>query len=132
MPRETLTPQTFADLPSSPAYPAWVKPEPADHPTRHRATFTFVRALMNTWDNIVTAAKSAAYCHGASTAPADALEPLGETYGNLGRAIIDTDNNYRAYLRGPVGRWKKLVAGKAWGRGNETGKKYNSFYIGVK
>jgi hypothetical protein len=107
MPPETLRPRAFADLPTSPAYPRWAKPEPADNPTKHRATYTFLRGLMATWDRLVSAAQSAAYCHGASTAPADALDYLGETYGGLARALVDTDASYRDYLAnpGPFGRW---------------------------
>lgn len=107
MPMEIARPKAWADLPLTPAYPTWVKPEPADNPTKHRKTFTFVRAIMSAWDRVALGAKSAAYCHGASTAPADALDFLGETYGGLARALIDTDDSYRAYLSrpGPVERW---------------------------
>ena len=48
-------PSSFADLPTSPAYPQWVKPEPADNPTQHRRTYTFVRGLMAGWDRIAEA-----------------------------------------------------------------------------
>lgn len=107
MPQENSNPRRFADLPLSAAYPTWVKPEPADNPTRHRASYTFVRGLMSVWDRIVDAAASAAYCHGASRAPDDALDYLGETYGGLARALVDSNASYREYLSnpGPVGRW---------------------------
>lgn len=102
---ETSTPLDFASLPTSPAYPTWVKPEPADNPTKHRKTYTFVRGLMATWDRVVQAGRSAALCHGSQTAPVDALDALGETYGGLARAIRDSDTSYRAYLKGPLDRW---------------------------
>jgi hypothetical protein len=102
---ETQTPQSFADLPTSPSYPTWVKPKPSDKPTAHRKTYTFVRAIMAAWDGIVDAAASAAYCHGSQTAPADALDELGNTYGGLARALRDNDSSYRAYLRAPLSRW---------------------------
>jgi hypothetical protein len=105
---ETTTPQRFADLPTSPAYPTYVKPEPVDVPTRHRKTYTFVRSIMDAWDTLVDAAVTAAYCHSPMTAPADALDQLGETYGGLARAIIDDDTSYRAYLRGPLDRWYRF------------------------
>lgn len=107
MPQELLYPKSHADLPTSPAYMQWVKPEPADNPTRHRKSYTFVRAIMATWDRVVTAAQSAAYCHGASTAPDDALDFLGETYGGLARALRDSPASYRDYLSkpGPFARW---------------------------
>lgn len=110
MPQENRNPRRFADLPLSAAYPTWVKPEPADHPTRHRATYTFTRALMSVWDRITDAAASAAYCHGASRAPDDALDYLGETYGGLARSIRDSALSYRNYLSrpGPVGRWNRF------------------------
>ena len=108
MPQETLNPQSFAEMITSPAYPTWAKPEPPDNPVKHRRTYTFLRAMANTWDQLVTAFQSAAYCHGSQTAPADALNPLGETYGGLGRAIIDTDDTYRAYLKNPLSRWNKF------------------------
>lgn len=102
---EVLNPQSFAELTLSAAYPAWTKPEPADNPTKHRKTHTFVRAFANAWDNVVAAAKSAAYCHAASTCPADGLDDLGATYGGLARALIDDEASYRAYLKAPLDRW---------------------------
>ena len=102
---ETNAPSSFADLPTSPAYPQWVKPEPADNPTQHRRTYTFVRGLMAGWDRIAEAAKSAVYCYNPTSAPVDALPLLGETYGGLARAIRDSDVSYREYLKGPLDRW---------------------------
>lgn len=113
MPAETTSPQSFADLIASPSYPTWAKPEPADKPVKHRKTYTFLRSIAATWDNLVEAAQTAAYSHVATTAPADALTPLGVTFGGLSRALIDTDATYRAYLKNPLDRWYKFgtVAG---------------------
>jgi hypothetical protein len=105
MPAETTAPLSFADLVTSPAYPTWAKPEPADKPTRHRKTYTYLRSLMANWDRVKDAAISAAYCHGSQTAPDDALDLLGETYGGLARALRDSPSTYRAYLRAPLDRW---------------------------
>lgn len=108
MPAETVQPRSFADLVTSPAYPSWAKPEPVDAPTRHRRTYTFLRGIASVWDRIVDAATSAAYCHGSQTAPTDALDDLGDTYGGLARAQRDDDVSFRAYLRNPLSRWYKF------------------------
>lgn len=108
MPMETTQPQSFAGLITSPAYPVWAKPEPADNPTRHRKTYTFLRAMMANWDRLVDGAQSAAYCHGSQTAPADALDDLGDTYGGLARALRDDSVSYRAYLKNPLSRWYRF------------------------
>jgi hypothetical protein len=84
MPAETVQPRSFADLITSPAYPSWAKPEPVDAPTRHRKTYTFLRGIASVWDRLVDGFTSAAYCHGSQTAPADALDDLGDTYGGAG------------------------------------------------
>lgn len=105
---ETERPQAFADLPLTPAYPRWAKPAPSTDPTLHRKTYTFLRGIMDAWDGVVRAAISAAYCHGSQTAPADALDLLGETYGGLARALVDDDASYRAYLRAPLDRWYRF------------------------
>lgn len=63
---------------------------------------------MAAWDGVVGAARSAAYCHGSQTAPADALDALGETYGGLARALVDDEASYRAYLRAPLDRWYRF------------------------
>jgi len=102
---ETTRPRSFSDLPLTPAYPRWAKPVPATGPTLHRKTYTFVRAIMAAWDGVAQAAASAAYCHGSQTAPPDALDELGNTYGGLARALVDDDARYRAYLRAPLDRW---------------------------
>lgn len=102
---DTLEPQRFADLLTSPAYPTWAKPEPADAPTKHLRTYTLLRAIAAAWDRVVSAAVSAAYDHGSQTCSADALDFVGETYGGLARALIDSDASYRAYLRHPLARW---------------------------
>jgi len=102
---EITNPTSFADLILSPAYPTWAKPKPADNPTQHRKTYTFLRGIAAAWDRIVDAATVAAYGHGASTCPADGLDALGETYGGLARAIRDTDASYRDYLKDPIDRW---------------------------
>jgi hypothetical protein len=106
--RETTNPTAFADLPLTPAYPRWGKPIPAAAPSKHRKMYTFLRGIMAGWDNIVAAAASAAYCHGSQTAPADALDLLGENYGGLARAIIDDNDSYRAYLKAPLTRWHRF------------------------
>lgn len=113
MPAEIASPSNFADLILSRAYPTWAKPEPADHPTRHRKTYTFLRSIAAAWDGVVNAALSAARCHIPAYAPDDALEVLGSTFGGLARAIIDTAATYRAYLANPLTRWAKFgtVAG---------------------
>jgi len=113
MPVESTSPQSFADLITSPSYPTWAKPEPADNPTKHRKTYTFLRSIAATWDNAVSAAQTAAYSHVATTAPADALDSLGVTFGGLTRALIDTDATYREYLKNPLDRWYRFgtVAG---------------------
>lgn len=98
-------PLSFADLILTRAYPTWCQPQPPDNPTKHRKTYTFLRGMAYVKDQLVDALMSAAYCHLVSQAPADALDELGATYGGLARALIDTDTTYRAYLRGPVGRW---------------------------
>ena len=105
---ETTAPRSFAELLTSPAYPTWAKPEPADKPTRHRKTYTLLRSIANTWDNLVDGFKSAAYDHGSQTASADALDYLGENYGGLARALRDSDASYRAYLRNPLTRWSRF------------------------
>lgn len=81
---------------------------PSAEPTMHRKTYTFIRGIMAAWDGVVGAAISAAYCHGSQTAPADALDDLGITYGGLARAIVDDDGSYRAYLRAPLDRWYRF------------------------
>lgn len=103
--QETLTPGSFAELITSPAYATWCKPEPADNPTKHRRTYTFLRGIASTWDRICMAARSAAYDHGSQTCSPDALDFVGETYGGLARALRDTDGSYRTYLRNPLARW---------------------------
>jgi len=105
---ETTRPKSYADLPLTPAYPRWVKPIISTAPALHRKTYTFVRGIMDAWDSVVRAAASAAYCHSPLTAPADALDELGNTYGGLARAIIDDEDSYRAYLKGPLYRWAKF------------------------
>lgn len=105
---ETTSPRSFAELITSPAYPSWAKPEPADKPTRHRRTYTFLRSIANTWDILVDGFKSAAYGHGSQTASTDALDFLGENYGGLARALRDSDASYRAYLRNPLTRWSRF------------------------
>lgn len=102
---ETAAPRSFGELPTSPAYPSWAKPEPSDRPTRHRRTYTFLRSIMSTWDALVDGFTSAAYDHGSQTASTDALDYLGENYGGLARALRDDDASYRAYLRNPLTRW---------------------------
>lgn len=102
---QIANPLTFADLILTRAYPTWCQPAPPDVPTKHRKTYTFLRAMADAKDSLVDALMSAAYCHLVSWAPADALDELGATYGGLARARIDTDATYRNYLRGPVGRW---------------------------
>lgn len=108
IPPESNNPESFADLLTSPAYPQWVKPEPSDRPTKHRRTYTFLRAMAANWDTLAASFKAAAWCHGSQTAPNDALEPLGETYGGLARALRDNDTTYRAYLKNPLSRWYKF------------------------
>lgn len=108
MPAETITPKTFAELITSPSYPTWAKPEPADNPTKHRKTYTFLRSIANTWDTLVGAAQTAAESHVATTAPDDALDALGVTFGKLTRALRDTTSTYRAYLKNPLDRWYKF------------------------
>jgi hypothetical protein len=105
MPAEIQNPISFADLILTPAYPSWAKPQPADRPTRHRRTYTFLRAVASAWDRIVDAATVAAYCHGPRACPADGLDALGETFGGLARALRDSDSTYREYLKNPVDRW---------------------------
>lgn len=108
MPAETNNPQSFADLITSPSYPIWAKPAPLDNPTKHLKTYTFLRGLANTLDTFVDGCKTAAYAHIAKTAPADALDLLGVTYGGLTRALRDTDESYREYLKAPLSRWYKF------------------------
>ena len=105
MPQEITSPLSFANLILSRAYPTWAKPEPADNPTRHRKTYTFLRAIAAARDGVANAALSAARCHLPAFAPDNALTVLGETFGGLARAIIDTADTYRAYLTGPLDRW---------------------------
>lgn len=108
MPAETSTPQSFADLITSSAYPIWAKPSPIDKPTKHIKTYTFLRGLANTLDTFVDGCKTAAYAHIAKTAPADGLNALGVTYGGLTRALRDSDSSYRDYLKAPMTRWSKF------------------------
>ncbi len=101
-------PQSFVDLIMTRCYPTWAQPAPADNPTKHRKTYTFLSAFSAAADTAVDVLQAAAYCRFPSKAPDDALDELGATYGGLARAIRDTVAGYRAYLHAPIDRWYKF------------------------